>query len=200
MASDIPPDRGGRAKARTSAANGTVKRRGAEGGGSSRVRPKAGLVRKMRRLHGPLDRLGRCCHGGGNKHVVRNGPPRRVRSHPTGQAIVSGIDGDGRRLAPCQRHRTRPPKPGCGSRIRPPNYSPDSHEPCCRNQLKSWAVTWWREPALRRVRSWNSMLSLPESSERRRATAGPPLLQRQERRCQAFRLIGKVHFLMRPRN
>ena len=58
---------------------------------------------------------------------------------------------------------------------------------------KSWPITWWNKPASHRVRSWNSMPSLPESIERRRAIAGSSLLQRQKRRYQVFRSIGKVH-------
>lgn len=54
---DSPADRGGRAKARPTAANGTVKRRGAEDGVLHGSGQKPGWRGRWNRLHGPLGGL-----------------------------------------------------------------------------------------------------------------------------------------------
>ena len=108
MASDIPPDRAGRAKARPSAPVGRVKGswRGKNGRFGRRRKAVFLPVRQAALPRLPLDPGGRRCQG--REQTGRTGTGLSAGgAAPAGQAIVTGIGGDGRRPAPCHRHRAR---------------------------------------------------------------------------------------------
>ena len=115
MASDIPPDRGGgrkpapRRRAGGSRGRGGEKTEGSARSGESRF--FAGATSGLPRL--PLEPNARRCQGRDERCGPHAGLNAGCVSFRQGQAIVTGIGGDGRRLAPCS-HRARSTGTGDG--------------------------------------------------------------------------------------